>query len=184
MTTPSPGTPAILNSPRALAALGLVGYVALAEFFAFIVWIGADGTFTARSFGASQEFLDLVLMAMPVVAVLIAAKISPAIGMARTIVMVAVIEYGVMLVLGLITFLIGIGALFDVTTGIIGTQTLILGLAKLVLVAIVGFITFRMFTDMGGRFTAPGASYGPPSQPGAPTYPPAQQPGQYPGAQQ
>jgi hypothetical protein len=183
MTTPSPGTPAILNSPRALAALGLVGYVALAEFFAFIVWIGANGTFTSRSYGASQLFLELPLMAMPIVAVLLAAKVAPAIAMARTIVLVAVIEYGVMLVLGLITFLIGIGALFDLTTGIIGTQALILGLARLVLVAIVGFITFRIFSDMGGRLTAPGASYGPPAQGGS-SYPPAQQPGQYPGAQQ
>jgi hypothetical protein len=184
MTTPSPGTPAILNSPRALAALGLVGYVALAEFFAFIVWIGANGTFTTRSLGAAGELLDLALMAMPIVAVLIAAKIGAAIGMARTIVMVAVIEYAVMFVLGLITFLIGIGALFDIDSGILGTQALILGLAKLVLVAIVGYITFRIFTDMGGRFRAPGASYGPPQQPGSPSYPPAQQPGQYPGAQQ
>ena len=184
MTTPSPGTPAILNSPRALAALGLVGYVALAEFFAFIVWIGADGTFTSRSYGASQLFLDLPLMAMPIVAVLLAGKIAPAIGMARTIVMVAVIEYGVMLVLGLITFLIGIGALFDLDTGILGTQALILGLGRLLLIAIVGFITFRIFTEMGGRLTAPGASYGPPAQSGGSAYPPAQQPGQYPGAQQ
>jgi len=166
-----------------------VGYVALAEFFGFIVWIAASGTFTSRSAVASESFLDIVTNALPIVAVLIAVKIAPALPIGRTIVLVALIEYGVALALGLITFLIGIGAIFDSTTGLFGTQALILGLAKLALIAIAGFITFRIFSDMGGRLTAPNATYGgypPPQQPqypqGQPQYPP--QPGQYPGAQQ
>lgn len=191
MTTPSQGPLGGLSS-RALAAIGLVGYAALFLFFAFIEWIAADLTFTARSDLASGLFLNLVTMAMPIVAVLLAVKVTPALPIARTIVLAALIEYGVSVVLGLITFLIAIGHLFDVNTGLEGTRALIIGLAQIVLIAIGGFITYRIFTEMGGRLTAPGAAYGSYPPPASPTqqlppqsgsaYPP--QPGPYPGAQQ
>ncbi len=193
MTSPSLGpSSGVASSPRALAAIGLVGYVALAEFFGFILWIADKGTFTFRSANASGIFLDLTINAMPIVAVLIAAKIAPALPLARTIVLVALIEYGVSLALGLITFLIGIGNAFD-ADGLHGTTSLILGLGAIALIAIAGFITFRIFTEMGGRLQGPQATYGggggypPPQQPQYPpqpgqTYP--TQPGQYPGAQQ
>jgi hypothetical protein len=185
MTTPSAGpSSGILASPRTLAALGLVGYVALFEFFALIVWIGDTPSFALRSLNASESFLNLTVMAFPIVAVLVATRIAPAIAMARMVVLVALIEYVVAVGLGLITFLVGIGKLFDIESGLHGTRDLILGLAQIVLIAVAGYITFRTFTEMGGRITGPRATFGsqPPQHGGGQTYP-QQQSGQYPGAQ-
>ena len=82
MTTPTPaGTGAVaraMSSPRALAAWASVGYAGLVLFFAFIDWIlpGGDGTFSGRS--ASADFVGTYTLALPVLAVLLAAHVTPA----------------------------------------------------------------------------------------------------------
>ena len=168
--------------------MGLLGYVALAEFFAFLVWLAGAGqsSFVGRSNDAASMFLNLITMAMPILAVLIATKIQPVLPMARTFVTVALVEYAVSLVLGIITFLIGIGNLYQFNNGVEGTRELILTLAAIVLIAIAGYITYGIFTEMGGRIVGPRATYAnyptqqmPPSggtttyAPGsAPAYPP------------
>jgi hypothetical protein len=189
----------------------MVLFVAVSEFFAFLSWVvpndsGASTSFSARSILASAGFLSIVLMALPIVAVLVVAKVAPALAASRMIATVALIEYGVSVAFGLITLLIGLGSVFDTgsptspiggftlgtAAGLSGTQYLIQGLAALALIAAAGYMTFGIFTQLGGRMPAmphpgygqqpmyppPGQQY--PPQPG-PTYPP--QPGQYPGAQ-
>jgi hypothetical protein len=159
--------------------MGLLGYVALAEFFAFLTWLAGQNSFVGRSNEASAMFLNLITMAMPILAVLIATKIQPALEMARLFVTVALVEYAVSIVLGVITFLIGIGNLYDVNDGLGGTRDLILSLAAIVLIAIAGYLTYAIFSEMGGRISGPRATYGEDRtttmyQAGAaaPTYPP------------
>jgi hypothetical protein len=196
----------------------MVLFVAAAEFFAFLNWVvpgessSVEGlsvsggpTFGLRSVAASAGFLNLALMALPIVAVIVVAKIAPALAASRLIATIALIEYGVSIAFGLITLLIGLGTVFDSgsgatpigvmissTAGLSGTQYLILGLLAVVLIAAAGYVTYTIFTQLGGRMPAmphpgygqqpmyppPGPQY--PPQPG-PQYPP--QPGQYPGAQ-
>jgi hypothetical protein len=163
--------------------------VALAEFFAFIVWLAGDEhftaheRFTARSADAAGTFTDLFLMSLPVAAVLLATKLTPALDMARTIVTVALAEYGVAVVLGLITFLIGLGNAFDGNSSVFGIQTLVLGLGRLILIAIAGYYTYGQFTEMGGRLTPPSVTYNSPQYPGGggPQYTPGSATPQYPG---
>ena len=158
MSFPSPtGGSAIsrsLASPRALAAWALLGYAALALFFAFFLWLLPNGgTFSDRSAGAG--FRGLTLIALPVLAVLLAAYVTPDLPLARLMAMVAMIEYLVILFFGLITLLIGLGAVFDRvnTVGEFfgGLSYLVMGVAALVLAAIASYITFRAYTRLGGR---------------------------------
>jgi hypothetical protein len=161
--------------------MGLLGYVALAEFFAFLVWLAGQNSFVGRSSDAASMFLNLVTMAMPLLAVLISTKVEPVLPMARTFVTVALVEYAVSLFLGIITFLIGIGNLYQFNSGVGGTRDLILTIAAIVLIAIAGYITYGIFVEMGGRIVGPRTTYGNyPTQPippaGGTTYTPGSAP--------
>jgi hypothetical protein len=157
MTYPSPtGRPAFnraLASPRSLAAWGLVGYTALFLFFEFLKWLFGGGTFSGRSAGAG--FLDLIIIAMPVAAVLLAAYVTPELPGARLIALVAMLEYLAILFFGLITLLIGLGAVFDKVNSfsdvIEALRYLVLGLAALILAAIASYVSYRAYTRLGGR---------------------------------
>ena len=158
MSFPSPtGGSAIsrsLASPRALAAWALLGYAALALFFAFFLWLLPNGgTFSDRSAGAG--FRDLFVIAMPILAVLLAAYVTPDLPLARLMTLVAMIEYLAILFFGLITLLIGLGAIFDrvdTVGGFFGGLSyLFLGVGRLILAAIASYITFRAYTRLGGR---------------------------------
>ena len=152
MTTPNPAR-AVLGSPRALAAWALVGYAALHVFFAFFDWLlPGDGSFSGRS--ANAGFMNLFVMAMPVVAVLLAAQIAPVLAHARLLTAVALVEYAVSLVFGLFAWLIGLGAVvgsvdspndsFDMLA------YLVMGIAGLALIAVAGWVTYRAFVHLGG----------------------------------
>lgn len=150
----NPFNRATLSSPRALAAWTLVGYAALALVFAFFNWIlPGDGSFSGRSAGAG--FDDLVVMAMPVLAVLLAAHVTPAVTGAKLIATVALIEYAFALFFGFVTLLIGLGAVFDgvdtVNDVFDALAYLIMGAAGLILIAIAAFVVLRTFTGLGGR---------------------------------
>ena len=143
-----------LSSPRALAAWALLGYAALALFFAFFLWLLPNGgTFSDRSAGSG--FRSLTLIALPVLAVLLAAYVTPELPLARLIALVAMIEYLAILFFGLITLLIGLGAIFDrvSTVGQFfgGLDYLFLGFGALILAAIASYICFRAYTRLGGR---------------------------------
>jgi hypothetical protein len=143
-----------LSSPRALAAWALLGYAALALFFAFFLWLLPNGdTFSVRS--ANSGFRGLTLIALPVLAVLLAAYVTPELPLARLIALVAMIEYLAILFFGLITLLIGLGAVFDRvnTVGAFfgGLSYLVMGAAALILAAVASYICFRAYTRLGGR---------------------------------
>jgi hypothetical protein len=157
MTTPSPaGGSALyrsLASPRALAAWGLLGYAALALFFAFLQWLLGGGSFAGRS--ANSGFRGLVLIALPVLAVLLAVYVTPELPRARLVALVAMLEYLAILFFGLITLLIGLGPVFDSVNSFsdfVGSlDYLVMGLAALILAAIASYISYGAFTKMGGR---------------------------------
>jgi hypothetical protein len=86
MMTPRPSAraplQAVLSSPRALAAWTLLGYVALFLFFEFFqLVLPGSGSFSGRA--ASANFRALLIMAMPVLAVLLAGYVAPALPGAR-----------------------------------------------------------------------------------------------------
>ena len=140
-------------TPRTLAAWALLGYVALYEFFTFFGWLIADANFTQKS--ASAGFLRLLEMAMPLLAVLLAAYVTPELARARQIAAIAVAAYAFALFFGALTFLIGLGAAFDNVNTFErffnGLQYLVLGLATIGLVAVAGYVTYRTYISLGGR---------------------------------
>jgi hypothetical protein len=159
MTTPTPTGAGFvaraLSSPRALAAWASVGYAGLVLFFAFIDWIlpGGDGTFSGRS--ASADFVGTYTIALPVLAVLLAAHLNPVLEGAKLIATIALIEYAVMLFFGLVTLLIGLGSVFeaanDVNDVFDALAYLVLGLAQLVLVAVAAMVVWQAFERLGGK---------------------------------
>ena len=144
-----------LASPRALAAWALLGYAALALFFAFFLWLLPNGVSTFSERSAGSGFRSLTIIAMPVLAVLLAAYVTPELPLARLIALVAMIEYLAILFFGLITLLIGLGAVFDHvnTVGAFfgGLSYLVLGAGQLILAAVASYICFRAYTRLGGR---------------------------------
>src|SRR5262245_37627662 len=160
MTTPS-NARAMIANPRSLAAWGLVGYAGLHLFFAFFDWVlPGNGTLSARSAGAS--FDTLVEMAMPVVAVLLATQVQPMLSAAKTIATIALVEYAVIVVLGLLTLLIGVGAVADARVSSANQSFdvlayFVLGLGRLVLAAVAGLVSYQAFTRLGGTISMPGS---------------------------
>ncbi len=157
MTTPATGSSFMIGSPRALAAWGLLGFVALSQFFAFFFWILPHGGGLASQ-SAAAGFRDLFVLAMPVLATLLAAKVAPVMPGARVVAAVAAVEYAIALFFGTITLLIGLGAVFDGihdTRGSLGAlQYLAMGVAALLLIAIAGYAVVRVYLDLGGRLRA------------------------------
>jgi hypothetical protein len=157
MSFPSPaGGSAIyrsLGNPRALAAWGLLGFAALALFFAFLLWLAGGGSFAERS--AHAGFRDLILIALPVLAVLLAVYVTPELPGARLVALVAMLEYLAILFFGLITLLIGLGFVFDNVgsfAGFLGAmQYLFIGVAALILAAIASYVSYGAYTKTGGR---------------------------------
>jgi hypothetical protein len=153
MTDPSAVTRA-LGSPRMLAAWALVGYTALHLFFTFLLWVVPGGTISGRSLGAHEGFTSLTIMAFPVVAAVLAAYVTPAIAGARLVALAALAEYVVALLLGTLTFLIGLGDEFSglnhASEAIGAFAYLVLGIANLVLILVAAYVVLRAFTGLGG----------------------------------
>jgi hypothetical protein len=169
MTTPS-NARAMMANPRSLAAWALVGYAGLHLIFAFFDWVlPGNGTLSTRSAGA--DFTTLVVMAMPVAAVLLATQVQPVLAAAKTIAAIALVEYAVIVVLGLLTLLIGVGAVADARVSSANQSFdvlayFVLGLASLVLAAIAGLVSYQAFTRHGGTISM-GGSRSTPAPPAA-----------------
>jgi hypothetical protein len=132
-----------------LAAWALLGYVALFLFFEFFqLVLPGGGSFSGRA--ASANFRALLIMAMPVLAVLLVGYVAPALSGARLICMVALIEYGVAMVFGLLTLLIGLPAILDgINSGQGGLGSLryfVMGAGELVLILIAAYVVLRALT--------------------------------------
>jgi len=144
----------MLTAPRQLAAFALVGYAALHLVFAFFDWLLWDGgRFSDRSAGAG--FTALVELAMPVVAVLLATQIQPTLRLAKVIAAVALVEYAVIVVLGLFALLIGVAAVADgpfhnPNAAFDALAYFVLGFGRLILAAIAGLVSYQAFTRLGG----------------------------------
>lgn len=134
--------------PRRLAAWGLVGFVALYLFFQFVQWMlpGYDGTFIGRSLHAGFRNLDVLVM--PVLAVLLAAYVTPALTEAKIIATIALVEYGIALFFGLVTLLAGFGGLLDqirnARSFYDALEYLVMGGASLALITIAGYTALRV----------------------------------------
>ncbi|MEJ3741906.1 hypothetical protein WEI85_01210 [Actinomycetes bacterium KLBMP 9797] len=98
---PTDGTPASkLTKPlRELAALVLLGATAVFLFVALLDLLipaeFANNDFTSRSAGSFDGFVNLTTIGLPLLAVLLANHIEPAVGRAKLITLVALIEYAV-----------------------------------------------------------------------------------------
>jgi len=150
-------TPNLLAAPRQLAAWALVGYTGLYLLVVFLRWVVPTDftTFGTRSAVTSTQFTALVELALPLLAVLLATAISPALPQAKLIAMVAVIEYAVILLLGVITFLIGLGAAdFDPRDGVATLAYVLLGLGRIVLAVIAGLVAYQAWNRAGGSLAS------------------------------
>jgi hypothetical protein len=131
-----------------------VTYPAVHIFLAFVTWIVPAGNgVAARSLDAG--FTSLFIMAMPVVAVVLAAYLRPPIPGARLVTIIALIEYALALFFGLITFLLGlsvvVGRVDSAADGADAFRHIVLGLADLGMIAVAAYVTFVAFTSLGGR---------------------------------
>jgi hypothetical protein len=172
MTDPSvpPAIKGVLGSPRTLAAWALVGYAALFLAFTFLIWITPGrGSVSGGAADAFGDFTSLVVMSMPVVAVVLAAYVSPPVAGAKFITLIALIEYGVAFLFGALTFLIGLGAAFEgvdnAEDAMRGLEYLVLGFARLALLAVAGYVVYRAFTGLGGRLSVSRTTVPPPAAP-------------------
>jgi hypothetical protein len=142
-----------LSSPRTLASWVLVTYVALYLFFEFFRWVLPRGTFTDRS--ATAGFHTLVVIVMPVLAVLLAANVTPVIPRARLVAAIALIEYVIALFLGFVTLLTGLGGVFDAvrtaSDGFSALRYLVMGMADLTLMGVAAAVALHAYTALGGK---------------------------------
>lgn len=156
MTTPPPGGGIAL---RPLTAWALLALAATLILFGFLDWIFPVGPrdFPDR-FGVGA-FTELAVLAAPLLAMLVAAKLGPVLGQARLIGQVALIEYAVAVLLGTLAFLITLAGRFNnlhedgfyAFGGVLqALGDIIEVLLRLALLALAGLWTYRLYTGIGG----------------------------------
>src|SRR5262245_15055201 len=96
------------KSVRNLVVLALLSYAGLILIFAFFDWLIPS----SRMIGLAQrsyvaDFVGVFTIALPVLDVLLATRIAPALPNARRVALIALIEYAVTLLFGVITLIIG-----------------------------------------------------------------------------
>jgi hypothetical protein len=139
---------------RAFVVLGLLGYPALLLVFAFARWLlplYPNEDFTSRS--NYHSFVNEWTIVAPVLAVLLATAVPPALGLARPIALVALGEYAAALLFGTLSFLVGMSGPFgrisdSGTAYVLGREFdalayLVIGTGTLGLAALAGFVTLR-----------------------------------------
>jgi hypothetical protein len=157
MTTPAPSAGIPLRPLTAGALLALAGTIIL---FGFLDWIfpPSPRDFPDR-FGLGP-FTNLIVLAAPLLAMLIATKIGPVLAHARLLGSIALIEYVVALVLGTLAFLITLASRFEglhdegiyAFGGVVrGLGGIIESLLVLSLLTLAALWTYRIYTGIGGR---------------------------------
>lgn len=166
MTTPTTGGGQRLGGPagggiplRLLTAWALLLLAGAIIFFGFLAWIFPPSpTDFPDRFGLG-DFTNLIVLAAPLLAVLIATKLGQVLGSARLIGFVALIEYVVALVLGTLAFLIGLAGRFEglddegvyAFGGVLqALGGIIEALLLLALLALAALWTYRIYTGIGG----------------------------------
>ncbi len=202
-----PGKDAVaITAPfREVAALILVGAAAVIIFVAFLnlffIIDGFASTFGLRAEEEYGAFVGIPTIAFPLGAVMLATHIKPVVARAKLITLVALIEYGVAALFGVICLFASF--IHEVSGGPFGQSgsirtgffNLLDNLVSLGLLAFAGFLVLRIWQGVfstprpvapqgygyGGAYGAPGypqqpAGYGGPGYPqqyGQPGYPPA-----------
>jgi hypothetical protein len=137
----------------------LLALAAVTVFFGFLAWIFPASRTDFFSRFTLDSFTGTAVLVAPLLAVLIAAKLGPALPPAKVIALVALVVYGGALVLGGLAFLITFASRFDgLETGIYAFGGVIqqLGdilatLLRLALLALAMLWTYQLFSSLGGR---------------------------------
>ena len=173
----------------ALAVTGIMLLLALAD------WLlpPADAlSFTDRSYLSFSQFVSVPIIALPVIAVLVATHVSPVLPQGRAIALIALVEYGVAALCGLISGIMRLTFTLDegdpVPSGNpssvftqapnpqltrIAIEDLLLNLSKLALLVAAALVTARVFlklasaarpaAQMGGYGQSQFAGFGQPT---------------------
>ncbi|MGC4894795.1 hypothetical protein [Micromonospora sp. DT31] len=173
----------LTKSLRELAALVLLGANAVLLFVGLLrllVPVDDYSTFSGRAGSTYFAFMGLEATVLPLLAVLLATHIHPVLAKAKLITLVALVEYGVSVVFGALTFLIWlVGRLADgeVLDAFLGLLTRVAWLAIFAVAAYMVFKIWRTLFYVPKPKAQPGV-YGQ-AQPGWPQQP--GQPGGYQG---
>ena len=102
---------------RPLFAWALLAYAGAELFFIATNWWlpGSGGNLFERSLRVDTTTLTTV--GLPILALLLTAWVKPALAMAKTVALVALAEYLIILLFGGLTFALGLAQLFDVAHG-------------------------------------------------------------------
>ncbi|MFS8477706.1 MAG: hypothetical protein FWJ93_01800 [Micromonosporaceae bacterium] len=159
---------------RELVALVLLGANAVMLFFSVVDLLMPydfdPGGFTGRASIGFSNFVGLVPVGLPVLAVLISTHIAPATARARLVTAVALIEYAVSALFGVIClFAAFVGTVESGTFSAVraGFENFLRHLAQLCMLAAVGYLVFRLWQGMYA--TPKPAAAQPYGQPGVPT---------------
>jgi hypothetical protein len=193
---------------RELAALILVGAASVLLFLAFVDlfvqfsgWASEFGNRADRDF---DGFVGLLTIVLPLGAVLLATHVKPVVKQAKLITLVALIDYGVAALFGIITlfasFIHGVQGQFGQSGSF--RDSFIVLLARLVMLGLLAFAAFLVWRVWQGVYAVPRPApqsygygqpgvygqpggygqpgvYGQPGQPGQPGYGQPGQPGVY-----
>src|SRR5262249_55885704 len=97
-----------LRQPAAFALLVVNGLTLLfAVFDMIVIFQGWSTNFLSRVDSSFGDFVGVVSVGFPLLAVLLATHVKPALGQARLITVVALIEYGVSALFGVLCLLVG-----------------------------------------------------------------------------
>jgi hypothetical protein len=148
-----------IELPRFLAVWALLAYAGLTAFFTLMRAILPEDASALFAFSWAPDFVTLPTMAAPALAVLLAARVAPAVSGARLAVLVALIVYAAVLVLGAADFVVSLVVAFIPSfdgarpgaRSVHDLGDLIVGVAELVLVAVAALWARGVYADLGGR---------------------------------
>lgn len=128
---------------RPLFAWALLGYAAIEIFFTLARWMEpSDAGFFSRAAGA--DFTTLITVGFPILAVLLATWIQPALGMAKPIALAALAEYAAILVLGAMAFVLGLPHIADFDRVTSALSYLVFSFAGLAFAALCAYATVSL----------------------------------------
>lgn len=175
--TPNDATPAsTLTKPlREIAALVLLGATAVFLFVALIdliIPVDFDNNdFSDRSANSFGRFVNLTIVGLPLLAVLLANHVRPAVGRAKLITLVALLEYAVAAFFGVIFgLLVGVVEIISDDSARAGLEAFLTRVAWL---ALLGMAAYALVVVGRGLYWVPK----PPAQPAGYGYPQGYQQG-------
>jgi hypothetical protein len=165
MTTPTPsaseGAPASAGLPvRTLTAWTLLALAAAVVLFAFLRWIFPDVPRGFVNRFSVTTFANHTILVAPLLAMLIATKLGPALRGVKLMGLLAMATYGAALLFGGLSFLFtivdkftgvgGRGAIYGFGAIIQGLGSILVELLLLALLALAALWTYKLHTDASG----------------------------------